>query len=238
VQRWLVGSNITKVVRVLDGSKRVPELEHDVQMRFAFAIGLIAAAAALAAAQPVSADTCCANVPVQPAPRSVDPGDVVALTGLQCLRSDGSGPLSLNLVSFWLATGRRPAEDPGDTPGNLPYPDLPDVETWYPFASAPDFETAASGAATIVVPDLADGRYQLWWLCDNGGGPGSGIHYSTGPRLTIGTPPDTSTLPVATADGPLPSVWPAWLVLGPGIVALVAGLLWPARGRARCEPPH
>ena len=101
---------------------RVPELEHDVQMRFAFALALIAAVAALATAQPVSADTCCANVPVQPAPRSVDPGDVVALTGLQCLRSDGSGPLSLNLVSFWLATGRRPAEDPGDTPGNLPYP--------------------------------------------------------------------------------------------------------------------
>lgn len=201
--------------------------------RSVLARALLAGAAVLAIAQPVAADTCCANVPVKPAPRSVDPGDVVTLTGLQCLRSDGTGPLALNLVSFWLTTGRRPAEDPGDVPGNLPYPDLPDVATWYPFASAPAFDTAASGTATIAVPEVADGRYQLWWLCDNGGGPGSGIHYSTGPSLTVGSPPDTATAPVRPAEDPSPSAWPAWLLLVPGVAALVMGVLRPTGGWRR-----
>lgn len=203
------------------------------QARSALARALVAGAAALAIAQPVSADTCCANVPVRPAPRSVDPGDVVTLTGLQCLRSDGSGPLALNLVSFWLTTGRRPAEDPADVPGNLPYPDLPDVATWYPFASAPAFDTAARGTATITVPEVSDGRYQLWWLCDNGGGPGSGIHYSTGPSLTVGSPPDTATAPVVPADEPGSREWLAWLILGPGVVAFAVGVLRPAGRRRR-----
>jgi hypothetical protein len=222
--------NIPEAIRVPDVR---PEGRPQMQARSVFARALVASAAVLAIAQPVSADTCCANVPVQPAPRSVDPGDVVTLTGLQCLRSDGTGPLALNLVSFWLATGRRPAEDPADVPGNLPYPDLPDVATWYPFASAPPFDTATSAPATIVVPDVADGRYQLWWLCDNGGGPGSGIHYSTGPSLTVGSPPDTATAPVLPAGGSRPSAWPAWLLLGPGMVALAIGVLRPAGDRRR-----
>jgi hypothetical protein len=110
----------------------------------------------------------------------------------------------LNLGAFWLAKGHRPAEDPGDVPGNLPYPDLPPIETWLPFESAPPFDSTTHGDATIVVPDLPDGLYQLWWWCDNGGGPGSGIHYSPGPRLAVGVPPDTATeaAPNAPADAP------------------------------------
>ena len=45
--------------------------------------------------------------------------------------------------------------------------DLPPTEEWLPFASVPA-ATAGSGDATITVPDLPDGTYQLWWWCPEG----------------------------------------------------------------------
>lgn len=85
----------------------------------------------------------------------------------------------------------------------------------------------AAGSAAIVVPNLPDGRYQLWWLCDNGGGPGSGIHYSTGPRLAIGVAPDTATetaRPPAASDS---QAWRAWLALASGAIVFFVTVRYP-----------
>lgn len=194
---------------------------------------MIGIAAVLLLAPPVLADTCCANVPVGLDPPSAMPGDTVRLTGLRCLTSGGEGPLPLNLGAFWLAPGNRPAEDPGDVPGNLPYPDLPPIEKWLPFESAPPFDSTTDGVATIIVPDLPDGRYQLWWWCDNGGGPGSGIHYSPGPRLAIGVPPDTATEAVGSPDTAGSHGWPVWLVIALGAWVFIGNLRSPWARRTR-----
>lgn len=164
---------------------------------------VIAIAAVLVVAPAVLADTCCANLPVGLNPRSAMPGDVVLITGLECRNYDNTGPLPLSLGAFWLSTARRPADpDPGSVPGlGLPAPDLPPVEKWHRFASVPD-ASATAGDATIIVPDLPGGTYQLWWWCNDGSGPGGGIHYSTGPRLAVGGPPDTATEAVGTAGIP------------------------------------
>lgn len=161
---------------------------------------VIAIAAVLFVAPGVLADTCCANLRIGLSPQSAGPGDVVRLIGLRCLNPDNTGPLPLNLGAFWLSTGRRPADgDPGSAPGlGLPAPVLPPLPKWFAFRSVTD-PAATSGEATIAVPDLPNGSYQLWWWCDDGSGPGGGLHYSTGPRLAIRTPPDTST--VAEAPG-------------------------------------
>jgi hypothetical protein len=156
-------------------------------------------AAALLAAGVASADTCCANTSVAIEPSNgAMPGDIVRLEKIACLAYDNSGPLELNLVGFWLSSDTVPADpNPGDVPGSdgsRLASDLPPEETWPPFASVSAPGSAGSGWATVVVPDVAAGSYQLWWRCDNGGGPGGGIHYSGGPRLTVGTAaPDTST---------------------------------------------
>jgi hypothetical protein len=167
----------------------------------------LSAPGVLLIAPTVLADTCCANVPTGFQPRSAHPGEVVTVTGLQCLNADNSGPLPLKPGAFWLSGDRRPAEpDPGSVPGlDLPFPDLPPVETWPSFATVPD-PSAAVGSATIIVPDLAAGTYQLWWWCDDGSGPGGGIHYSTGPRLIVGVP-DTAT---ESAGIGVPSSAPGW----------------------------
>jgi len=188
-------------------------------------------AAALLISSTALADTCCANVPVRLDPPSAMPGDTVRLTGLRCLTSGGKGPLSLNLDAFWLATGYRPAEDPRDVPGNLPSPDLPPLRKWHPFDSAPPFDSTRRGEATVVVPDLPDGWYQLWWRCDNGGGRGSGIHYSTGPRLAIGVAPDTAIEAVGSSGSPGSRGSPVWLLLALGASVFIVMLRWsPARG--------
>lgn len=158
---------------------------------------MIAAAALLLLAPTALADTCCANIPVGLDPASAKPADTVRLIGMQCLRSNGSGPLPVNLGAFWLATTDRPAIEPGDVPAvGLPQ-DLPPVDEWLAFDSVPD-PSATSGDATIKVPQLSNGTYQLWWWCDDGSGPGGGIHYSTGPRLAIGGIPDTDTAETAS----------------------------------------
>ncbi|MCJ7710833.1 MAG: hypothetical protein MUQ32_08370, partial [Chloroflexi bacterium] len=80
-------------------------------------------------------------------------------------------------------------------------------------------DSTKTGDAAIIGPDLPDGLYQLWWLCDNGGGPGSGIHYSPGPRLAIGVPPDTATetaAPQGPADPPV-GLGGLMLVLGTAV---------------------
>lgn len=191
--------------------------------RSALRATLFGIAATLALAPAVLADTCCANVPVGLDPPSAMPGDSVRLTGLQCLRSDGTGPLPLDLGSFWLWTGERPAEvDPDTVPGPGLPGDLPPTEEWLPFDSVPD-ATTTSGDATITVPDLPDGTYQLWWWCD-GSGPGGGIHYSTGPRLAVGVPPDTAT-EVADSSAPSsPPGWPVALVFALAAAGFVATL--------------
>ena len=147
--------------------------------------------AALAWATPASADTCCANVPVRLDPPAAMPGDTVRLDGMECRNADNSGPLPLNLGSFWLATTNRPAEvDPDTTPGEG-LPEMPPVEEWLAFDSVADGDAGAAvpGTATITVPDLPDGRYQLWWWCDNGSGPGGGIHYFDGAETRGGPRP-------------------------------------------------
>lgn len=178
--------------------------------------------AAMLVAATALADTCCANLPVGLSPRSARSGDTVRLTGIECRNGDNSGPLPLNLSAFWLAPGRRPATDPADVPGlGLPAPDLPPVDRWLSFLSAPTFNSTNRGDAAITVPVLPDGLYQLWWLCDNGGGPGSGIHYSTGPRLAIGVPPDTATEPVRSAGSSGSGGGPPWLLMAGGAVAFI-----------------
>ena len=186
---------------------------------------VLAVVGAVLLASTALADTCCANLPVGLDPREADPGDTVRVSGLECRNADNSGPRPLALGAYRLAEGERAAEDPGDQPGPAnpgPGPaDFPPVEAWLPFASVPD-PGLASGDATIVVPDLPDGSYQFWWWCDQDG-PGGGIHYSTGPRLTIGDLPDTTTESAPSEPSP-PSLWFAGLAIASGVIALVAVL--------------
>ena len=192
-------------------------------------------AAALLIASTALADTCCANLSVGLDPRSAKSGDTVRLTGMECRNADNTGTLPLNLVAFWLAPGRRPAADPADVPGlGLPAPDLPLVEEWLSFQSAPTFNSTNRGDATITVPDLPHGLYQLWWRCENGGGPGSGIHYSTGPRLALGIPPDTATDPASSFGSSDSGGGPPWLVIALGAAAFMVMFRWsPAKPRER-----
>jgi hypothetical protein len=190
-------------------------------MRSAIVAAAFALSVALVTAPQVAADTCCANAPITFDPPSAMPGDTVRLSGIACLNADNTGPLALDLGGFWLAKTNRPAQaDPDTAPGpNLPPP--PIVEGWLPFASVN--RVMGPGDATIVVPDLPDGRYQLWWWCDNGAGPGGGIHYSPGPRLTIGDPPDTATVDARSAvpeDRPALPAAP-FLALGVGVFAVL-----------------
>ena len=194
---------------------------------------VIGIAAVLLLAPTALADTCCANTAVRLDPPSAQPGEAVRLTGLRCLHADNSGGLPLSLGSFWLWAGHRVGETQLDTaPGpGLPQ-DLPPVEEWLPFDSV----DVAAASAVITVPDLPDGTYQLWWWCDNGGGPGSGIHYSTGPRLAIGVAPDTATEAVGSPDTPNSDGWPVWLVLAPGALVFIGTLRFPwARSTRRAR---
>ena len=187
--------------------------------RRALAAGASAGLLALAILVPaVRSDTCCANRNVSFVPERAMPGDTVRVEGMVCLAADNSGPLELNLVSFWLAKTDVPARsDPDTVPGEPIGPqagDLPPVEQWPAFASVSGAGAKAAGSATIVVPQLRSGTYQLWWRCDNGGAPGSGIHYSGGPRLPVG-PPDSATVAA-----------PAAPVTAPALpIALLAGAL-------------
>lgn len=168
---------------------------------------LIGITLALLVAPAAFADTCCANTAVLLRPTTAEPGDTVRLSGIQCLNYDNSGPLPLNLKRFWLSTSAVAANPaPGDVPGPGLPADIPPVDQWLPFASVPG--PNGTGSATITVPDLPHGSYQLWWLCDNGGGPGSGIHYSGGPRLVVGT-----ALPNTATTDPTPVRVPTALLL-------------------------
>jgi hypothetical protein len=186
------------------------------------AAGLLAGITAMLIFAPtVAADTCCANTSVVLHPATARPGDSVRVDGIACLNYDNSGPLALNVKSFWLSADDVPADaDPGSAPGSglaRLANDLPPVEQWLPFASVPDAGQVRIGAATIVVPDVPRGSYQLWWLCDNGGGPGSGIHYSDGPRLKVDPgSPDTATVDPAPARSPAS---PAALLVAIGLAA-------------------
>lgn len=185
---------------------------------------VLAAMTLLILAPTVLADTCCANTSVTPVPHAAMPGDTVRLDGIACLNYDNSGPLPLNAVEYWLSTDHVPADsNPGDAPGDPDVhlaTDLPPAGQWLPFASVTVKGEAAVGSATIVVPDLPHGTYQVWWRCDNGGGEGSGIHYSGSPRLTVGaTTPDTAIAQPAPNPRPATSSALAW------VVAMAAGIL-------------
>jgi hypothetical protein len=184
-------------------------------------------AAVLLLAPVAVGDTCCANTSVKLDPGSAKVGDAVRLTGIQCLHADNTGGLPLNSGSFWLWTGDRGAEaDPDEVPGpGLPQ-DLPPTEEWLPFDSV----DPAAGSAVITVPDLPDGTYQLWWWCDDGSGPGGGIHYSTGPRLAIGVP-DTATDAIGSPETRAGHGAPGWIVLVLGASVLIVVMRSP-RGRA------
>lgn len=194
---------------------------------------VLAIAAVLLVAPAVLADTCCANIRVGLDPGFAKRGDIIEITGLQCLNYDNTGPLELNLGAFWLSAGRRPAEpDPGSVPGSgLFAPDLPPVEDWYSFRSVPSPQNT-KGDATIAVPDLPNGTYQLWWWCDNGSGPGGGIHYSSGPGLVIGAAPDTATASeVADPEGP--GGLPFGLLTALGTAVFVGSMRWGPFGSRR-----
>lgn len=194
-----------------------------------FVMGAVLVAATMLVFAPaVSADTCCANHAVDFQPRSADPGDTVTVDGIVCLAADNSGPLELNLLSYWLATTNVAARpDPDTTPAGPIGPqtgDLPPVGQWRPFESVSSAGARAAGSATIVVPRLRSGTYQLWWLCDNGGGPGSGIHYSGGPRLAVGLP-DSSVVPSLLPAVPAPAPTPAMpIAILAGAIAGIATL--------------
>lgn len=196
---------------------------------------VLAVVAVLLVAPTVLADTCCANIRVGLDPGFAKRGDIIQLTGLLCLNPDNTGPLQLNLGAFWLSPGRRPAEnDPGSVPGlGLPAPDLPPVESWFSFRSVPSPQDP-SGDVTIVVPDLPNGTYQLWWWCDNGSGPGGGIHYSNGPRLAIGAAPDTATSSVTEAPNqPGTSGLPIGEAMALGTAVFAGFLRWGPFGARR-----
>ena len=69
---------------------------------------------------------------------------------------------------------------------------MPDAATWPAFDNVSP-AADGSGAVSFTVPRLESGTYQLWWRCDNDDGPGSGIHYGTGERLSVAALPATST---------------------------------------------
>lgn len=188
---------------------------------------VIGIAAVLLLAPAVLADTCCANTPIGLDPPSAMPGDAVRLVGMQCLNADSSGSLPLNLGAFWLATGKRAAAG-NDQPGPGLPATLPPVDQWLPFDSVPD-PAASSGDATITVPDLPAGKYQLWWWCA-GTGPGGGIHYSTGPRLAVGGSPETATEAVSPSEPSGSPDWKVGLVLALG-AAVFLGTIRSAHAR-------
>jgi hypothetical protein len=180
-----------------------------------------ALALALSMAPPALADTCCANAEVDLSPRAASSGDRVELTNLQCLAADNSGPLPFAPGAFWLWPGNRPADtEPDTTPGEGFPQDMPATDEWLPFDSTQE-GTDGTGSAVITVPDVRDGRYQLWWWCDDGTGAGGGIHYSTGPLLTVGDPPDTATADSVPLVDRAPTGAMVALLLGVGATAFV-----------------
>lgn len=152
---------------------------------------LMAALALLAAAPAALADTCCGSATVTFDPPRAIVGQTVRLDGLVCVDASIGSPIALaSLERFWLTTAPHDAFLDGTS--------RPDVGDWPTFASATAPGTTL-GTATIVIPDLPDGRYELWWACaeDSGtGGISHVVHFSTGDRLVIGTPPtDTAARP-------------------------------------------
>lgn len=195
---------------------------HRIRVMAAIAAAVVGVALAV---PPVRADTCCANTPVQLQPEVADPGQAVRATGLRCLASDNSATVDQKPVRFWLWPGARAGEDePDTTPGEGLPADLPDTEAWPAFGSVEVL--GSTFRATLTVPRLASRSYQLWWWCE-GGGPGGGIHYSTGPRLAVGLP-DTAAAPSDRSSPP--GDWRASLIMIAGILGLCAGVAATARG--------
>lgn len=185
--------------------------------------GLAAIVATIMLAPVAVADTCCANTAVRPEPAIATAGQTVRMIGIRCLNADNTPSSTGDPQRFWLWPGHRAADSaPDTTPGEGLPASLPAVETWPSFGSVQQ-DGALPGTATLTLPaTLRPGTYQLWWWCD-GFGPGGGIHYSTGPRLSVG-PPDT-----AIAADPSPATPPSGVgstlpLLVIGVVAFLASL--------------
>ncbi len=152
------------------------------------------------------------------------PRATVRLIGMECLSNDGTQTNPLKLGRFMLTS--RSLEIPGIGPTAA---GLPPIGKWVRFKQVPD-SSATTGDALVVVPDLPNGTDQLWWWCDDGSGPGGGIHYSTGPRLRIGpVAPDTAIEPNAPADTRDGSG--VALLASAGVVFVLALLMWQGRLR-------
>jgi hypothetical protein len=151
---------------------------------------LMATVLAALTAPAALADTCCGTADVRFEPPSAAPGVTVTVEDIRCVEADGATSLDLaTLDRFWLTTMPRDAFLESEA--------SIDYESWPTFAEVRD-PTEAEGTATIVVPGLPPGSYQLWWGC--AGSDGSVVrHYATGSPLRVGPPtPDTST--AATVD--------------------------------------
>ena len=210
----------------------------DMTVRSNLKATMLGIAAVLLLAPAVLAGTCCANTAIGLDPPSAMPGNAVRLFGMRCLNPDSAGSLPLNLGAFWLAADNRPATG-NDEPGSGLPATLPPITEWLPFDSAPD-PALGSGEATITVPDLPDGMYQLWWWCVETG-PGGGIHYSSGPRLAVGDNPEQADAPataaetVGRANSSSRPDWRAGLVLALGI-AVFLGTARSLHGRRSRRP--
>jgi hypothetical protein len=178
--------------------------------------------ATLALAPVASADVCCGTADVTFDPPRAQAGKTVTLDGLVCVDpANGTQATLASLRGFWLTRQ--------DDRAFLDDPARPDPAEWPAFASVPD-PNAKTGSATIVVPSLRDGRYNLWWACQDAASADSYVlHASTGSRLVVGPPPETAT---ETAPEPTPTSPRAdWLLVLAGGAGVVAYLVRKPRGR-------
>ena len=199
-----------------------------------------AVVASLVVAPVAFADTCCANTSVTFAPRAAEPRDEVRVERIACLGADNSGPLALNLVSFWLSTDDIPAEpSPGDVPGSdLVHlaDDLPAVEAWIPFE-------AVSGTRR-----RRRGRRRSWCQTSgpapisSGGCATTAAGLAAASTIRVGHACRSAARPTRrrwsrSAPGSAPNGWPpAPLLLLVGTIALVAALRHTGRGSRRPAP--
>lgn len=192
-------------------------------MKRILAAGLIAAALSMAwSVAVVSADTCCGSSEVGLDPPQGEPGDTVTLEGLACKAADGSGSSPLALLGGFHLDADSPEGSLGDAP---------DAAEWPAFSTVADPD-ALAGSASIVIPEVPDGRYRLWWACHDPGDPDGAsfaLQYSTGPRLVVGSPPDTST---AGSSGPTVIERGRLILSAAGLLGLLLGMLGTRARRA------
>jgi hypothetical protein len=172
---------------------------------------ILAGVLAVAAAPAVLADSCCGEHPDLVARPSVaTPGMAVTFAHISCTGLGDPPPKLSSLRRYLLTT-----DSIADVTNNL------DASSWSQFKEivAPDSTT---GGARIVVPELPDGDYFLWWTCETAPGVFA-YHYAPEAVLTIAAtlpPTDTDTVQRSADRGqPDPR-----LALLAGVAAAVAVL--------------